>query len=212
VRRLAHLGCGGCGPQGFDAQQFTAAQRHRANMRRQAIAALGRYDGLMRGLGQDATDNFPAGSQATLGIQSTQTTTQNANAVVANVTGQLAKLGIQVSSVSIQTNPSLLSQTINILAPLLQPFTVQMTVTANSDYAQATDVLAIVNHAFYVATGQMPTASQVVSTAAPGSPQPALTSTTGSGAAPGSVTDWLSANWIWLAAGGVGLFVLRDLL
>jgi len=178
MRALGGCGCGGAcgcgGPQGFKAQHHTVSQQNRANMRQQALGALMRYGRGMRGLG-DSSAGFPAGSQATFAIQSTQTTTQDASSVVANVAGQLSGMGINVVSVSIKTNPSLVSQAINMIAPLLQPFTVMMTVIANNDYAQASDLLAIVNHAFYVATGQMPTASQVASQNIPGTPPPPVT-------------------------------------
>lgn len=149
-----------------------------------------------------SVNQAPTGSYLTYQGNWTTTSTKTANDILQAVIGLLPTNGLSV--VSSSTTAGVLANTKLIFAEAGQSFgvTLQLRVSGPG-FAQTGDAASIVNHAVYVATGLMPTASNISGGSDPGM---------SGGVSPQSLTAWLESNAVWLGLGVVGVMVVPELV
>ena len=140
-----------------------------------------------------------------------------ASALLAQVSGALAQDGLVVRGMS--SDAGFLANSPNV--PFVQQLTfnvrLQIQVTNGMGYGDPNDIISIIRHEVYVATGQFPITDSIPTVQVPagdgGVPSaPTATGQPDSSAAPVDLGQWLSSNALLIGAGIVAAMVLPKVL
>jgi hypothetical protein len=146
----------------------------------------------------------------------TPTYFMGANDIITAVSAALAKDGLNVKHVD--TTAGFLDTTIVGMTIQPTPFnvTLQIQVANGQGYGDPNDIVSIVNHEVYVATGAMPVGSSMPIVQAPGGAPTPTGQPMGPGAGvPGALPDlgtWFQQNIGWIALGIGAALVLPRIL
>lgn len=140
------------------------------------------------------------------------TSTQSPQDVINVVTAALAQDGLAVRNVS--SDAGMLANTKLLGIAELTSFNVkmQLQVTNGMGFGDPSDVISIIRHEVYVATGKMPLADSIPTVQAPGG---GAATQTGQPLGPGAAEDWsswLQDNFSWIAMGAAALVLLPIVL
>jgi len=143
------------------------------------------------------------------------TATQTAAAVLQAVTAALTQDGFQVRNSSSDAGIWGSTALLGFAEEITFHVTLQLQVANGQGFADPNDIISVIRHEVYVATGQFPSADSIPSVQVPGSTAPTPTGQPNVAGAPPppstSLTDWLNQNASWLAL-GVGAVVLLPML